>query len=339
MDLSRADLQQPIERAREAGPARRVLDVSIAVIRQVMDDDVLELSAALSYRFFMAIFPFAIFLIALSTFIAGLLGIPNPATQMKSTIGSSMPPALSSLLGDQLDSLMGRQSFGLLTFGAVAALFFASGGTSAVMKAANRAYDIEESRSIWRRYLVSIGVTLPAAFAVVVAFILFVAIQRFGHQIASTLGLGPAVDPILALAAWPVAFLLLLFAAMILYRVVPNLALPWHRVAVGAIVFTVGWLVATWGFAFYLGSIASYGATYGTLAGAVVLLVWLYITALILLVGAEVNAVLEAIAHPDDLQRGREDAREERRRAGAEVGAASTRGTKTPAPARETPSR
>ncbi len=60
MDLSRADLQQPIERAREAGPARRVLDVSVAVVRQVMDDDVLELSAAMSYRFFMAIFPFAI---------------------------------------------------------------------------------------------------------------------------------------------------------------------------------------------------------------------------------------------------------------------------------------
>ncbi len=310
------------------------MDIGVAVVRQVLDDDVLELAAALSYRFFMAIFPFAIFLVALATFAAGWLGIQDPGRRMLDALGSSIPPELSTLLRDQLTGILGRRSAGLLTIGALGALFFASGGTSAVMKAANKAYDVEESRSIWRRYLVAIGLTLPAAIAVIAAFVLFVAVQRFSRELAAAMGLGAALDPVLALAGWPVAFLLLFGAAMALYRVAPNLALPWHRVAVGALVFTVGWLVATWAFALYLGSIANYGATFGTLAGAVVLLVWLYITALILLVGAELNAVLEAIAHPDDLQRGRHDAQRARLEAGKEVHAAGTRGTRPSHPQR-----
>ncbi len=317
MDLSRADLERPIERARDAGGLRRLADVVVAVVRQSMADDVFELSAALSYRFFMSIFPFGIFLAALGGYVASWLGVQNPAGQLVDAIGTSVPPEMSSLLRQELTTVMGNHSLGFLTFGAIAALFFASGGVSALMKATNQAYDVEEGRSIGRRYAIAIGLTFVGAIAVIVALVLFLTAQLFSSQIASFLGLGSLLGPLFAIVGWPLAFIFLFGATLILYRVAPNMALPWSRVAVGALVFSIAWLLATFGFALYLDHMANYGATFGALAGAVVLLVWLYITSIVLLVGAELNAVLDAIARPTVLQHQRAAAQHSRRDASA----------------------
>lgn len=310
MNLSRADLDRPIERARDAGPGRRIVDIGVAVVQQTLDDQVLELAAALAYRFFMSLFPFFIFLTALSGFVAGWLGIQDPAAQLMNSIGSTLPASTSSLVEQQIRAVTQTRSVGLLTFGAIIALYLASAGVSSVMLATNQAYEVEESRSIWNRYGIALGLTLVGATMVIVAFVLFVAAQLFSQQILSALGLGAALGPLLTLGGWVVAFVMLYLATVMIYRVAPNLALPWHRVAAGAALFTIVWLIATWAFSLYLAHMANYTATFGALAGAVILLTWLYLTAVILLIGAELNAVLDAIARPDALEAGRKTAHE-----------------------------
>ncbi len=312
MDLSRADLDRPIERAREAGPVRRAIDVSIAVAKQTMAHQVFELAAALAYRFFMALFPFFLFLTALSGFVSGWTGVRDPAGQLISAVGSSLPPIASSLVEQQVRTITTTRSVGFLTLGAIVALYLASAGVSAVMLATNQAYGVEESRSFVRRYVIALCVTLVGAVAVIAAFVLFLVGNLFSQQVLSALGLGAALSPLLTLAGWAIAFALLLLAVVMLYRVAPNVTLPWRRVAAGGLLFTLGWLVATWAFSFYLANMADYGATFGALAGAVALLTWLYLTAIILLVGAELDAVLDAIARPDELDRGRAAAHADR---------------------------
>ena len=165
----------------------------------------------------------------------------------------------------------------------------------------------------------AIGLTVLAGASVILAFILFVTGQLFGREIASAVGLEGTFDLALSVARWPAAFVLLFLAVLVLYRLAPNLALPWRRVAAGALLFSVGWLVVTWGFALYVSTLASYGATFGALAGVAVLLIWFYLTALVLLVGAELNAVLDLVARPDELERGRRDARRDNERRDGET--------------------
>jgi uncharacterized BrkB/YihY/UPF0761 family membrane protein len=110
MDLSRADLDRPIDRAREAGPARRAIDITVAVAKRTMDHQVFELAAALAYRFFMALFPFFLFLAALSGFVSGWIGIQDPAGQLINAVGSSLPPTASSLVEQEVRAITATRS-------------------------------------------------------------------------------------------------------------------------------------------------------------------------------------------------------------------------------------
>jgi membrane protein len=296
MQLSRDDLRRPIDRAAGAPPPRGLVDIVVAVARQIQRDKVLELSAALAYRFFLTIFPFMIFVAAAGAFVADWLPVRNPAKTMVDALGSTVPSQVASLIQGELQQVIGQQRVGLLSIGALAALWFGSGGTRAVMSASNEAYEVEETRPFWRRYLLSIVLTLVAGLGVVLAFVLFVPLEVFGHEIASATGLGAAYETAAAVAKWPIAFILLFVAVVMLYRLAPATVLPWRRVAVGALLFSLGWLIATWAFAFYLSNFGHYDATYGALAGVVVLLIWFYLTALLLLAGAEINSVLDRVA-------------------------------------------
>lgn len=287
------------------------------LLKQVFQkDDVLGLSAELSYRFFLALFPFFIFVGALGGFIAGWLGVENPARQLVTMIGDALPPQAAEIVEGQLDSIVGQQRPGVLTLGIIAALVFATGGTNAVIKAMNRAYDVPETRPFWRRYLLALGLTMLAGASLVGAFALLIAAQVWGGALASAFGLDGAFGTLLQLSLWPVAFLLILLAATFVYWKAPNMDAELKWMTPGAVVFLIGWIVATSVFGYWVGNFADYGTTYGTLAGVAVLMVWFYITAFVLLLGAEVNAVVDEMIDPDRLERKREEKRQEAARKG-----------------------
>jgi membrane protein len=273
----------------DAGP----LGLGKQVVTQVNEDDAGILASALAYRFFLALFPFAIFLAALAGFITHIFNIENPTDRIINTIGSTLPSDVSSVLRTQLEGIISSRNAALLSVGLVGTLWAAAGGVNALIKATNRAYDVTETRPIWERYALAIGLTMFAGVMVLASFLVLVIFQTYGTKIADKIGLGGVAAALLPLARWPIAIVIILLAVGIIYRVAPNARLSFKRVLPGTVLFAAVWLIATELFGIYLAHSNSYQSTYGTLGAVVILLVWFYLTAFILIVGAELNAVLE----------------------------------------------
>jgi membrane protein len=272
------------------------------VANQVQEDDVMGISAELAYRFLFALFPFAIFLAALGAFVAQWAGIENPAEELIAMLGQNLPPEMAEEIQPQLEQVVNETRPGLLSFGALFALWAANGGTMALMKAMNRAFDIEESRGFVARYAMGIGLTLLASVGVIGSFIIIIGGTVLTEEIAQQLGIGGAAWTAITLLRWPLVLVFLAVAVAILFRLAPNFQPAWKRVLVGGFVFAIGWLIATAGFGLYVANFGNYDNTYGALGGVIILMLWFYLTALVLLVAAEIVAVLVKENEPEQLE-------------------------------------
>ena len=173
----------------------------------------------------------------------------------------------------------------------------------------HRAFDVKEARPFAMRYLVAVGLTLVLAVVIVGSFVTIVGGAMLVQQAVANLGLGELATTLLWWLRWPALFLALTGAVAILYRYGPSVAVPWRWVLAGAAVFALGWLVATGLLGFYVGHIADYGATYGSLGAVIVLMTWFYVTAALLMIGAEIAASLARELTPDAIRRrGEEEA-------------------------------
>lgn len=264
--------------------------------KKVGEDDLSSLAAALAYRFFLALFPFFIFLAALAGFVTHLLDIQNPTDRIINTLGDTLPSDVTSVLRTQLESVIAHQNAALLSVGLLGTLWAASAGVGALMRAMNRVYGVRETRPSWERYLLALGLTALAGLLLIASFVVLIVWQASGTKIADKIGLGGFAAALFPLLRWPVSIVTILFATGVIYRITPNARLSLKRILPGMVLFTSVWLVATYLFGLYVAHFASYNSTYGTLGGVVILLVWFYLTAFILLVGAELNAVLDTRA-------------------------------------------
>jgi membrane protein len=271
------------------------------IFKEAGEDDLSGAAGELAYRFFLALFPFFIFLAAMGGFAADLLGVRNPTQEIMDLLGDSLPPDAASVLQEQLESVVETRNAQLLSLGIVGAIWSASSGVSTIVKCMNRIYEVKETRPIWRRYLMNIGLTiLGGAFSIGCLILLFVG-QVAGTEAAADIGLEDQAAMAISLARWPAIFLMLLIATAFLYWAAPNVKLPFRILTPGALVFIVGWLAMSYGFGLYVSNFGSYNATYGALGGIVVLLVWFYLTSFLLVLGVEINAVLAEKAAPAQL--------------------------------------
>jgi membrane protein len=279
------------------------------LVERFQEHDVAGLGAELAYRFLFAIFPFGLFVAALAGFVAGWIGIDNPTDNILAALGDNLPAGIAEVIRPELERVIGSTQPGLLSIGALGALWAATGGINAMMKGMNRAFDVEESRSFPLKLAVAIGLTILGAAGVIGAFVTVVGGALVTQELAEQLGLAGQAWSLIQLLRWPFVVVLLIVAVGILYRFAPNVRASWRWVFAGAAVFTIGWLIATVGFAIYLANFANYGATYGTLGGVIALMLWFYITAVILVTGAEFVAVGMAIFEPERVERRREEVR------------------------------
>ena len=256
---------------------------------EVMADNCLGLAAQLAYYFLLALFPALLFLVALLSFV--------PVDNLMDTIVGSLsrvaPGDVLSIVQDQLLKIAHDQAGGLLTFGMVGTIWSSSSGVTGIIDSLNQAYDIQEGRPWWKVRLVALGLTVALALFIVTATVLVVAGPVLAEQAAGWFGLGPAFALTWTFAQWPLVFVMIATAIALVFYYAPDAEQDWVWITPGSIVATILWLLVSLGFKLYVSNFGSYNATYGAIGGVIVLMLWFYVSALAVLVGAEMNAEIE----------------------------------------------
>lgn len=252
-------------------------------------DNMPIIAGGVAFFGFLAIFPALIASIS----IYGLVASPETVAEQVEGISAQLPSDAASLIEDQLTSIT-ENSGGALTFGLVAAilaaLWSASGGVGNLVTAVNLAYDEVEARGFVKRKLLSLALTLSAIAFVLVTVTLLAVVPG----VIEELPLGPVGTVLAEITRW--VSLLVVFAGSlaVLYRVAPDRDAPQIRwVSLGSVVVTVVWALVSVGFSLYVDNFGSYDKTYGAIAGVIVLMLWLYLTCYLVLLGAEINAETE----------------------------------------------
>jgi membrane protein len=278
-------------------------------LHALREHDVSGLSAEMAYRFLFAVFPFGLFVAAMGSMIAGWLRVDDPAGQIVAALGDNLPGEIATAVQPELERLLTTARSDLVFVGAIAALWAATGGTNALVKGIHRAYSVEEQRPFLLRYAIALGLTILGAVGIIAAFVTIVGGAMLTQELAEGLGLGSVTFGLLQWLRWPAVFLVLVVAVAIVYRYASSVVVPWRWIALGAAVFAVGWLLATAALAVYVVNVADYGATYGSLGGVIALMLWFFVTAAMLVIGAEVTALAAHERSPDAIRRRGEEAR------------------------------
>ena len=261
-------------------------------VREFSDDQCLDLAAALTYYAVLAMFPAALAMLSVVGLVSDgretvdtLLGIMRDIGA--GDAASTLEPTLVQL------SQSSSAGFGLV-LGLAAALWSASGYTGAFGRGMNRIYEIGEGRPIWKLRPMMLLITLVTVVLAAAVLVGLVITGPAAQAVGDAIGLGSTVVTVWNIAKWPVMLLVVMFVVGLLYYATPNVKQPKFRwISVGAVLAIVVWILASVVFGFYVSNFSSYNKTYGALAGAVVFLLWLWITNLALLFGAELDAELE----------------------------------------------
>ena len=262
-------------------------------VQEFSEDNLTDWAAALTYYGLLAMFPALIALVS----IVGLVGDPAATTKTLTDIVIKIGPASAAqTLAGPIESITANRSAAGLAFilGLAAALWSASGYVGGFMRASNVMYETPEGRPVWKLRPLQMLVTLITVLLAAVVALSLVLTGPIVNAVAAPLGLGAGAVTAWNYAKWPVLVLIVLAIIALLYYATPNVKLRGFKwVLPGALFALVLWLIASVGFAFYVANFGSYNKTYGTLAGVVVFLVWLWITNVALLLGAELNAERE----------------------------------------------
>jgi len=266
------------------------LKLTRLAIKKIGMDELSTRSAALSYYFLLALFPMFLFLISLVGVFAG----PELRGSIISAFGRLAPGSSSQLVNSVINQTF-RSSTGIkLAAGILGALWAASGGMSAVVTSLNVIYRTPETRPWWKQKLTILGLTIALALLIIVALVLVLYGGRIGQLIAEHVGLGSVFKALWQVLHWAVSFAAMFLSYALIYYFAPNLEeRHWHWVSPGAAAGVGLWLLASVGFRIYLHFFNSYSATYGSLGAVIILMLWLYITGLAILVGGEINWVIE----------------------------------------------
>ncbi len=263
-------------------------------VKEVIDDDCVGIAAQLAYYFALALFPALLFIVALASYLPF-----NVIYEVVGALQPIAPPAVLEIIRTQLESIVAGEAPSILTIGILGALWSSSGAMTSIVSALNKAYDIPETRPWWKVRLLSIGLTIALALFVLLSFAMIVAGPDAGRWLTGWLGLSDVFDSVWRMLRWPLVFVLATTGIAIVFYYAPDADQDWVWITPGSILTTVLWVLFSMGFRIYVTRVGDYTATYGALAGAAILLLWLYFSGLALLIGGELNSELEHAANPE----------------------------------------
>ncbi|WP_011579665.1 MULTISPECIES: YihY/virulence factor BrkB family protein [Chelativorans] len=285
---------QEVDRGRDARspseiPATGWKDIGWRVFREIGEDRITLIAAGVTFYLLLALFP------ALAAFVSlyGLVSDPVTVADHIAYLGGLLPPTAIEIVQQQLQALVSErsQSLGLgFLIGLAIALWSANNGIKALFEAMNVAYDETEKRGFIKLNLLSLSFTLAT---LVLGIMLIIAVGVVPAVLA-ILGLSPWAETLIAFARWPTLLLVSMFGILMLYRFGPSRERPkWRWLSWGAVIATLVWLAASVAFSYYLQNFADYDATYGSLGAIIGLMMWTWISVVVLIVGAEIDAEIE----------------------------------------------
>jgi membrane protein len=261
--------------------------------KEMNEDHVMAFAGNLTYKGLFAIFPFFTFLLSL----LGLFNAEDLVNTMVDKLSSIAPQSATKFIEGQLLSITQSQAESAFTFGAIISILLAlwgvSGAFRSVMEAMNVMYEVEEDRPFWKVYGLSIFMSLAVIVLLVGALVLVIFGESIGVRVADFVGLGSVFATLWSIVQWPVVALVVLFAFALIYYFAPAAKQRFRWISPGSILAFVFWLIFSLLFSLYASMAGSYNETYGSLAGVIILMLYVYYSALIMLVGAEINQVIE----------------------------------------------
>jgi membrane protein len=282
---------------------RSWLDVLKRTVFEFRDDNLTDWAAALTYYGILSIFPMLIALVS----ILGLVG-ESAIQPLIDNINTVAPGPAKEIFTNAIENLQksGSQAGLFFVVGLALALWSASGYVAAFMRASNAIYEVEEGRPIWKTMPVRVGTTVVLVVLLAITGVGVTVTGGLAEEIGKLIGLGDTAVTVWSIAKWPVLLLIVSFMFAFLYWAAPNVKQPGFRwISPGGVLAVIVWVIASAAFAFYVGNFASYNKTYGALGGVISFLVWLWISNIAVLLGAEMNAELERgrqieAGHPAD---------------------------------------
>jgi membrane protein len=259
-------------------------------MREFKTDFLSDRAAALTYYSILSIFPGLLVLVSL----LGLIG-KSVTTKLVNSLTGAIPSSVQGIVRSAITHLQGQHATaGVVAIaGLVLGLWSASGYVAAFMRASNAVYDVPEGRPFWKTVPTRVGITLVVLVLLVASALIVVMTGGVAHRVGSALGLGSAAVTTWEIAKWPVLLILVGLMLSILYWASPNAKHGFRWVSPGGILAVLLWLAASAMFAVYVANFGHYNKVYGSLAGVIIFLIWMWISNIAILLGAEFNAELE----------------------------------------------
>jgi membrane protein len=265
------------------------LDLGKRVYHKVIEAECSEHAAAMAFYFLFATFPFFLFL----TSVIGYLHIPHLQEYVLNRAERLLPGQLFDLLQDNILALFNSKKRGLLSLGFLLALWASSKAVISMMKAMNKLYAVKEGRSFWKVRVTAFFLVIGLSILFFLALILIMFGTKIGSHMAAMLNLGVLFRITWNLMIVPLVLLLLLLAVATFYFFAPDVKQKWKWITSGTVFAISTWIGASFAFSYYINNFSSYDRTYGSLGAVIILLMWLYISGFIILVGAFINEVIE----------------------------------------------
>lgn len=256
------------------------------LFQKITDGDVSGLAAQLAYFFLLSLFPLLIFMVTLLPY------LPFSQSDILNVISDFAPGETMDMIHSTLNEVMSNRNTGLLSFSIIATIWSASNGMNAVVKSLNDAYEVGETRSFIVTRLMSILLTVAMIFVFVIALLLPVFGREIGLFLFSQFGFSDQFMTIWGAIRWAISPIILFIVFVGLYYIAPSKHIKCLSAVPGAVFATLGWVGVSLAFSYYVSNFGNYSATYGSIGGIIVLMIWFYLTGIIIMIGGHINAIM-----------------------------------------------
>lgn len=257
------------------------------VFQRIKRDDIFGLAAQLAYFFLLSLFPFLLFLLTLIGY------FPIDEQSVIDLIATYAPSQIGDLIHENVSLLVNQRNGGLLSVSIIGTVWAASNAVNALIRAFNKAYEVKENRSFITARLIAIVLMIAMVMIIIIAFLLPIFGRMIGVYLFSLFGLSANFISVWETLRWLISSIIFFIVFLALYKLAPNTKVRIGNMVWGALFATVFWQLVSLGFSFYVSTMGNYSATYGSLGAVIVLMIWFYISGIIIMIGGIINAIIE----------------------------------------------